>query len=165
MTITESIHHQNSRGDFAYWPVQAEAQWKAANVPQPESPDLKLRDKYGFPHGFAEVRPNSYAAIESEYRKWDKAIEGGKDYMVGDSQDMETFIRTHRSALTAWQKIAYAWATANPFYKLDVRIGRNEWSIYQRGEYVDFYLPHHDAGGEKSYISRDGKTKVLINVD
>jgi hypothetical protein len=30
---------------------------------------------------------------------------------------------------------------------------------------VEFGLPHHCHGGEKYWVSRNGKTKVLINVD
>lgn len=39
------------------------------------------------------------------------------------------------------------------------------WCIHWRGEYCLFGLPHHDAGGERHWISNDAKTKILINVD
>jgi hypothetical protein len=39
------------------------------------------------------------------------------------------------------------------------------YHIGKRGEYVEFGLPHHRHGGEKYWVSRNGKTKVLINVD
>jgi len=39
------------------------------------------------------------------------------------------------------------------------------WRVYLRGEYVEFALPHQDHGGEKHYVTKDGKTKVLVNVD
>jgi hypothetical protein len=39
------------------------------------------------------------------------------------------------------------------------------YHIAKRGEYVEFGLPHHCHGGEKYWVSRNGKTKVLINVD
>jgi coproporphyrinogen III oxidase len=40
-----------------------------------------------------------------------------------------------------------------------------DWAIYRRGKYVNFSLPHQDAGGERDYISRDGRKRVLINID
>jgi hypothetical protein len=39
------------------------------------------------------------------------------------------------------------------------------YHIAKRGEYVEFGLPHYSHGGEKYWVSRRGKTKVLINVD
>ena len=36
--------------------------------------------------------------------------------------------------------------------------------IATRGEYVEFGLPHHCHSGEKYWVSRNGKTRVLINV-
>jgi len=39
------------------------------------------------------------------------------------------------------------------------------YHIAKRGEYVEFGLPHHCHGGEKYRVSRNGKTRVLINVD
>ena len=36
--------------------------------------------------------------------------------------------------------------------------------IAKRGEYVEFGLPHHCHSGEKYWVSRNGKTRVLINV-
>jgi hypothetical protein len=39
------------------------------------------------------------------------------------------------------------------------------YHIAKRGEYVEFGLPHHCHGGEKYWVSRNGKTKVLIKVD
>ena len=40
-----------------------------------------------------------------------------------------------------------------------------EWHVYVRGEYVSFELPFHDAGGERLYISQDGRTKVHVDED
>jgi len=164
MTAEQSIRWNNTRGEFAWWPVESETKWKAINPPHPAQPNLR-GGPYDFPFR-ATIRPNSYSVREADaHATWQAALEGGRSYMVGTEVEMETFIRQHRSALTGWQKIAYAWAMANPLWRVDVTVGRNEWSIYQRGEYVDFCLPHQDAGGEKSYISRDGKSKILVNVD
>ncbi len=102
-----------------------------------------------------------------EFTVWDKALEGGRDYLVGDKVPMEQFIRDHRSPLTAWQKLAFDWVTANPdkILTLNKENPPMAWTISRRGEYVDFALPHQDAGGEKNYISRDCRTKVQVNED
>jgi hypothetical protein len=39
------------------------------------------------------------------------------------------------------------------------------WIIYKRGAYVEFRLPYHDMGGERSYISRDRYSKIHIDED
>jgi hypothetical protein len=39
------------------------------------------------------------------------------------------------------------------------------YHIAKHGDYFEFGLPHHCRGGEKYWVSRNGKTKVLINVD
>lgn len=99
------------------------------------------------------------------YGVWDKILESGRDYLVGASIPMDQFIREHRSPLNAWQKVAYAWAKANPTKVLCIENSRYEWTVRVRGEFVELGLPHQDHGGEKHWVSKDGKTKILINVD
>jgi len=101
----------------------------------------------------------------SEWRTWDKALKAGRSYLVGDVVPMTNFIAKYRSELTDWQKEAFIWASANPFYKLKLSTPGKEWEVYLSGEMVEFALPHHDYGGERHYISQDGKAKVLINED
>jgi hypothetical protein len=115
---------------------------------------------------FVSVYDNYYLDIDDKYNKWDKAIESGKSYLVGDSQDTKTFLHKHTSYLNGWQKLAYQWAIENPGNKLVINNNnRFEWEVYVRGEYVTFGLPHQDMGGERHYICKNGKSKVLINVD
>ena len=45
-----------------------------------------------------------------------------------------------------------------------VRVGRS-WGVYRWGEYIEFRLPYHDMGGERSYISRDGYCKIHVDED
>jgi hypothetical protein len=108
---------------------------------------------------------NYYATHSDEYGTWDRSIAAGKSYLVGDTQTLAEFIRTHRSSLSAWQKLAYQWALENPTKKLVIDTGRHEWHVYKRGEFVEFGLPHQDKGGERHYISNNGKSKILVNVD
>jgi hypothetical protein len=70
-------------------------------------------------------------------------------------------------ALNEWQRMAYEWCVANPSQML-VRTSTKPRLIYhiaKRGEYVEFGLPHHRHGGEKYWVSRNGRTKILINLD
>ena len=48
---------------------------------------------------------------------------------------------------------------------MNLRNRRFDYDCYWRGEYCVISLPHHDAGGERSWITRDGKSKTLVNVD
>ena len=104
---------------------------------------------------------------DPHYGDWNRALEAGRNYLVGRDVSLTEFARTHRSSLNDWQRLAYQWCLANPSQALVLRArnGRLIYEIKKRGDYVEIGLPHHDHGGEKHWISRDGKTKVLINVD
>jgi hypothetical protein len=113
-------------------------------------------------------RDNHYVDGEDPaYGAWTKALECGRSYMAGDTVSIAQFLRTHQSGLTDWQRIAFLWCVANPSLALTLssQRPRRVYEIRKRGEYVEISLPHHDAGGERLWITRDGKTKVLVNVD
>jgi hypothetical protein len=114
--------------------------------------------------------PNQYATADwkenhGEYDTWAASLQIGRSYLVGSKVPMCQFISNHKSRMPDWQQIAYLWCLANPHKKLLVQNGRKDWSIGVRGEYVELGLPHHDAGGERHWISQDGRTKILVNVD
>lgn len=104
---------------------------------------------------------------DPKYLEWENTIAAGKSYLVGESQTMKKFLATHTSPLTDWQQLSYQWAIQNPHSTLylDSNSPRRSYTIYQEGDHVIIALPHQDAGGEKHWASKDGKTKVLINVD
>ena len=105
---------------------------------------------------------------DDPYGEWDAAIDSGRSYLCGSEMPMADFLRTHRSRVTDWQQMAFAWAWNNPGKALSLHrqsSPRLDWVVRRRGEYVDFGLPHQDSGGEKNYVSRDGVTKILVNVD
>jgi hypothetical protein len=81
--------------------------------------------------------------------------------------DVREFQRVNTSSLNEWQRLAYEWSMANPSRMLVLSSTKPRliYHIAKRGEYVEFGLPHHCHGGEKYWVSRNGKTKVLINVD
>jgi hypothetical protein len=78
-----------------------------------------------------------------------------------------SFSVSTRRPLNEWQRLAFEWCVANPSRMLVLTSTKPRliYHIAKRGEYVEFGLPHHCHGGEKYWISRDGNTKVLINVD
>lgn len=109
---------------------------------------------------------NAYHKMEDDkYRSWDKSVETGHSYLVGRSMTREEFLASHTSRLSAWMQLAFHLCVMQPEKCLRLVGPRLEWLVYARGEYVTFSLPYHDHGGEKDWISVDGKTKVLINVD
>jgi hypothetical protein len=115
---------------------------------------------------FVSSRPkeDKWHLTTNEFWYWDRIIESGKSYMVGDMPTQE-YLRKFSSPLSKWQKLAYVWAIENPDSILDVETSSHEWQVYTRGEYVEFSLPHQDKGGERNYVTRNGKTKVLVNED
>jgi hypothetical protein len=99
------------------------------------------------------------------YTRWDDALRAGRDYMAGSDTPMDAFVKRYRSPMRRWQQMAYRWALQHPERMLVLRNDTNFWEVYKRGEYVEFGLPHHDAGGERHYISRNGKSKIRVNED
>jgi len=63
--------------------------------------------------------------------------------------------------------MAYRWCLGHPTLCLvfESRLQSRIYHIMKHGEYVEIGLPFHDYGGEKHWITRDGKTRVLVNVD
>ncbi|MDL1894871.1 hypothetical protein FBQ82_01225 [Anaerolineae bacterium CFX7] len=122
---------------------------------------------------------NFYHTNASEWNQWtwEKLIQSGKSYLVGKDVSTKKFIREHTSRLTTWQSLAALWAIENPSQQLIVetsdwvRAPRRCYVICARafadpnGAVVEIGLPHHDAGGERHWITRDCKTRVLVNVD
>ena len=104
-----------------------------------------------------------------EWDDWNNALKGGRGYMVGSRVPMPEFLRTHRSKCNDWQQAVWNWCILNPrkalYLETHDRSRPRDWHCCKRGEYVDFGLPHHDAGGERNWISLDGVSKVLVNVD
>lgn len=159
--IGERIAWEGTRGEFAYWSLEAEARWRAMAGERPSVPDLP-----GVSRWSCRVRPNSRApGVWDDPYTWDRMLECGRSYMVGKDVPMEQFIRSHRSAMIEWQKVAYAWARANPLWRLCVDTAGKEWEVSTEGEYVVVALPHHDSGGERHYVSNNGRSKILVNVD
>jgi hypothetical protein len=113
-------------------------------------------------------QPNSFENGEDpHYGTWDKMLEAGRSYLVGNHVSWRQFLRTHTSALTEWQRMAYHWCLAHPTLRLvfEARLRSRIYHIMKHGEFVEIGLPYHDYGGEKHWVSRDGKTRVLVNVD
>ena len=91
-----------------------------------------------------------------------KALDVGRSYLVGATVPLSEFQRVYKSSLNEWQRMAFEWCVADAGSHIDET--RLIHHIAKRGEYVEFGLPHHCHSGEKYWVSRNGKTRVLINV-
>jgi hypothetical protein len=115
------------------------------------------------------VKPNDHAATTDKPDRWatfEASAASGKSYLVGDNLTMAQYLKRYASALSPWLRLAYQWALENPTQMLIADNHKSrEYYIARRGDYVEISLPHHDMGGEKTWISRDGETRLLINED
>lgn len=141
-------------------------------IPQPPTFDQVRDAAQAAGYEFIRIGANEYERPEriakDEWRTWDAEIASGWSYMTGDyhpDYPLAFFLRDYTSRLTGWYRLAFAYCMDNPKHSLIVQNRRKHWLIQRRGEYVDFSLPHQDHGGEKNYVSRDGKTKVWVNND
>lgn len=118
-------------------------------------------------HRISETANEYFGKDSDRFNTWDAMIDSGRSYLVGGSVSMAVFLRDHTSNLSPWQTLTYEWCLAHPERKiiLETQNRRLYYTIYKRGEFVEIGLPHHGAGGEKHWVTRDGKKKVLINVD
>jgi hypothetical protein len=113
-------------------------------------------------------KDNEYPNGEDpEFGPWEKVLDSGRSYLVGSNTPMPEYLRRHSSLLTTWQKHAYQWCLAKQSccLVLESRPLRRMYEVKKRGQYVEIGLPHHDWGGEKHWVTRDGRLKVLVNVD
>lgn len=122
-------------------------------------------------------RPIITANTEADvYRDWDTMVAAGKSYLVGQLTRMDTYLRQYTSPIKEpWMTLAYLWARQNPACHLEIdsshrdahgfREGGSVWNIGERGDYVQIVLPVQDCGGEKHWISRDGKSRLLVGED
>ena len=153
---------QFRRGEFAYWSSDNEQRWKEQAPPKPG-----FEERTGFsqiPSSYIQVLPNQYAVADF-CSNFEKMLENGKSYMVGSQKPMEEYLKGHRSPLRSWMQAAFHWCMANKFYRIEFETPGRYWQIAARGDCVEFGLPHQDQGGEKHWISKDGKTRILVNVD
>lgn len=129
--------------------------------------DLVLEAAWATNHYSVSVRENEYTrpGANHGYQQWEEILEAGRSYMVGSEIPMTAYVRSHTSRLTCWQQLAYEYCKANPGDRLVVENNRFTYHVCARGEYVEFGLPYHDSGGEKHWVSNNGKSRVLVNVD
>lgn len=100
-----------------------------------------------------------------EYRTWIKALEAGRSYMVGSQVSMDCFVKSHKTPVQKWMREIIKHCFDNPKECVKLNTHRLMYVFRRRGEYVEFGLPHQDHGGEKYWITKDNKTKILVNVD
>lgn len=126
-----------------------------------------------------EVQPNPYFSQTAEWTlvTWETLIEVGKAYLVGDKITTKEFVRRHTTRLVTWQGFAVVWALENPKQQLTVEssawhqgpdrcyVIRARGFADPSGPCVEIGLPYHGQGGERHWITRNAKTRVLVNVD
>lgn len=103
---------------------------------------------------------------QDQFRRWDHSIECGRDYLCGNDYPMDRFLAEQTTSIQSYMIPVVLFCWDNPLVLIQfMTLGHREYAIYRRGEYIVISLPYHDCGGEKDWITRDFKTKVLINVD
>ena len=127
-----------------------------------------LRDMVGRRYSMSVGTNEYHGKPPSEYDSFQRALECGKSYLVGDTWTMAAFKASHRSSPTYWQRLACIICWAHPEVKLNLEIEFPKliYAIYRRGEYVEIGLPHQEHGGEKHWDTiQPFKSKFLVNVD
>lgn len=134
--------------------------------------DNKIETLYKlFERPFIQVVENTVNQWQNPiYFIWDNVIEAGKSYLVGKDEDTKKFIKSHTTQLSDWQVLAHEYVKENPDKKIRIDTkGKRKfsWVIFLEGDHVIIELPHHDAGGEKTWVSHidTPNKKVLVNVD
>jgi hypothetical protein len=148
-------------------------------VPEPALTVSEIRDALPPAYHTCRVieRPiTNTNPADDPYRDWDTSVATGKSYLVGDGVSMAEYLKRYTSpVMPKWMKLAYLWASQNPNCCLlvdsshpDARgfsVGGYTWHIGARGDHVEYIMPHQDSGGEKCWVSRDGRTRLLVNED
>lgn len=116
------------------------------------------------------VRTNPYTTPEwqaytDEWGAWGTIMKLGRSYMVGEETPWPVALKRLSSNLTTWQQIAARIAWDHPEISIEIDNDQYNWVVCRRGEYIDLGLPHQDHGGEKNWVTRDGRRRVLVNVD
>ena len=116
-----------------------------------------------------DIGSNEYERPEriatDEYRTWEAEIDSGWSYITGTNYPRERYVKEQTTAMVKWHRLAFAYCMEHPREMIEVVSDRRHWTVKRRGEYVSFCLPHQDFGGDRTWVSRDGKTKVLVDID
>jgi len=138
----------------------------------PGNPEIKIHDIYLAinPYGWRDnyhvfTSANQYATRQDEYDTWDAAIAAGHSYLVGLQKTREDYLRHNTSPVKGWMRVACEFAFWHPDLQVNVVGDRLSWVFRRRGEYVEIGLPHHDAGGERYWVTRNARSRVLVDVD
>ncbi len=99
---------------------------------------------------------------------WEPTVDQGWSYLYGKDRPRKDYLRKYTSPISqVWMRLAVRMAQLDPTMKF-VFINehrRLQYEVYDLGEYVEIRLPHHDMGGEKTWVTKDGKTRLCIDVD
>ena len=98
---------------------------------------------------------NSYFKLIDQWCKFEEALKSGLDYLG----------RQPKSKVNPMLKPFVDYCFKNPDIRICIETKNRDYEIYKRGEFVNISLPHHCRGGEKDWITKDGITQYLVNVD
>lgn len=135
------------------------------NGTQKNSPTMLCRAPFNY---MVFETDNYWFSNPSGLDSWDQAIQAGCNYMAGECIPVSQFVELFTVPLTGWQRVAHVWCMANPKLQLEL-IDRSaspqEYIVGRRGEYVEFILSRRRFNKDKRWISKTGRTKVLVDVD
>jgi hypothetical protein len=107
---------------------------------------------------------NAYDARPERWDgRWAEAVEGGRRVMLGADVAEAEYLARYTVEAAPWQSAAVAFCRAFPRLWLVIGDGSHGWSARRRGEYVEFL--YHAGAREYTYLSRDGATVVLVEID
>lgn len=74
------------------------------------------------------------------------------------------------SRVVPWMQLIAGWAWEHPTQEISFSVKRGtslhtDYTIIRCDDHIIIRLPYHDAGGEKTWITKDLRSKHLVDVD
>jgi hypothetical protein len=139
----------------------AEAAWLREGLVRPALAPLV----YGLPgRSLRVIDGNAYTAAPERWNgEWADALDRGRRVMLGAEATEAAYLARYETGAAPWQSAAVAFCRAFPRLWLVVGEGPEGCHVRLRGEYVEYL--HHVGVREYTYLSRDGATVVLVEID
>lgn len=98
---------------------------------------------------------------------FDALMTEGRDHMAGKQCPMERFMTSHSQVAEGWQTQVHAFLMLRPASRIDIysRMRMQIWQITSQLDCVQFKLPAHGFGGERTMITNTGTRLYLIDED
>lgn len=114
----------------------------------------------------AMISLTSLAAVNPAWT-FDALMTEGRDHMAGKQCTMDRFMKSHALEAEAWQTQVYSFLMLRPASRIDIfsRMRMQIWQITAMIDCVQFKLPAHGFGGEKTMITNSGTRLYLVDED